>query len=214
MSNRRAREPGGERQIHHTAPWADTTMRRMRRLAPLIAAIGLCVGVPQAMGAAPFPGWRQGRPELHRHCARRGRWQHVSPPHCRAVRTTAEAQLSFVDDSIVSGTREDASEAIERFDRGWVAGAGYDIGRFVVVEGALYAGAVERESCPARLVSPTAPSRSWSAFATDYFFATDQVPSTAALPLLFSRTTQVPLHALPSNVPASTTSAPSAAGKS
>jgi hypothetical protein len=52
-----------------------------------------------------------------------------------AVRTTAEVQLSFVDNSIASGTREDASDVVERFDRGWVAGAGYDIGRFVVVEG-------------------------------------------------------------------------------
>ena len=52
-----------------------------------------------------------------------------------AIRTSAKAQLSFVDNSISSGTREDASDAIERFDRGWVAGAGYDIGRYVVVEG-------------------------------------------------------------------------------
>ena len=44
-------------------------------------------------------------------------------------------QISLVDNSIASGSREDASDAVERFDHGWVAGAGYDIGRFLVVEG-------------------------------------------------------------------------------
>jgi Outer membrane protein beta-barrel domain len=52
-----------------------------------------------------------------------------------AVRTSAKVQISFVDNSIASGSREDASDAVERFDHGWVAGAGYDIGRFLVVEG-------------------------------------------------------------------------------
>jgi hypothetical protein len=52
-----------------------------------------------------------------------------------AVRTSARVQTSTVQNSIAGGTRVDASDAIERFDNGWVAGAGYDIGRFVVVEG-------------------------------------------------------------------------------
>ena len=52
-----------------------------------------------------------------------------------AVRTSAKVQISFVDNSIASGSREDAGDAVERYDNGWVAGAGYDIGRYVVVEG-------------------------------------------------------------------------------
>lgn len=52
-----------------------------------------------------------------------------------AIRTSAKVQISLVDNSIASGSREDASDAVERYDNGWVAGAGYDIGRFVVVEG-------------------------------------------------------------------------------
>ena len=44
-------------------------------------------------------------------------------------------QISLVDNSIASGSREDASDAVERYDNGWVAGAGYDIGRYMVVEG-------------------------------------------------------------------------------
>lgn len=52
-----------------------------------------------------------------------------------AVRTSAKVQIHLVDSSIESGTRDDASDAIERYDHGWVAGAGYDIGRFIVVEG-------------------------------------------------------------------------------
>jgi hypothetical protein len=52
-----------------------------------------------------------------------------------AVRTDAKAQYSVVTDSIASGMREDASDAIERYERGWVAGAGIDIGRFLVFEG-------------------------------------------------------------------------------
>lgn len=52
-----------------------------------------------------------------------------------AVRTSAKVQTHLVDSSIESGTRDDASDAIERYDHGWVAGAGYDIGRFIVVEG-------------------------------------------------------------------------------
>ena len=132
-----------------------------------------------------------------------------------AVRTSAKVQTHLVDNSIESGTRDDASDAIERYDQRL---GGRRRLRYRPVHrggGTLRAGAVERESrSPTRSVSPTAPSRSWSAFATDYFFATDQVPSIAALPLAFSRSTQVPLHALPSKVAASTTSAPSAAGKS
>ena len=52
-----------------------------------------------------------------------------------AIRTSAKVQISFVDNSISSGTREDAGDAVERFDHGWVAGAGYDLGRYLVVEG-------------------------------------------------------------------------------
>ena len=52
-----------------------------------------------------------------------------------AVRTSAKVQVSTVENSIAGGTRVDASDSIERFDNGWVAGAGYDIGRFLVVEG-------------------------------------------------------------------------------
>ena len=52
-----------------------------------------------------------------------------------AVRTSAKVQTHLVDNSIESGTRDDASDAIERYDHGWVAGAGYDIGRYIVVEG-------------------------------------------------------------------------------
>ena len=52
-----------------------------------------------------------------------------------AVRTSAKVQTSTVENSISGGTRVDASDAIERFDNGWVAGAGYDIGSYVVVEG-------------------------------------------------------------------------------
>jgi hypothetical protein len=178
----------------------------MRRLAPLIAAIVLCVGVPQAMAQRRFQVGGKVGPSFtdialdeddgstyHRRIAAAGggfvrlplagsvgvqvealstpKGSRLEEPDTNlaqtlvlryfevpillrvdapgpeaggwyvfgggyfAVRTTAEAQLSFVDDSIVSGTREDASDAIERFDRGWVAGAGYDIGRFVVVEG-------------------------------------------------------------------------------
>ena len=52
-----------------------------------------------------------------------------------AVRTSAKVQTSTVENSITGGTRVDASDAIERFDNGWVAGGGYDIGSYVVVEG-------------------------------------------------------------------------------
>jgi hypothetical protein len=52
-----------------------------------------------------------------------------------AVRTSAKAEYSMVINSISSGSREDASDLVERYDRGWTGGAGLDIGRFVVVEG-------------------------------------------------------------------------------
>ena len=52
-----------------------------------------------------------------------------------AVRTSAKVQISTVENNIAGGTRVDAGDAVERFDNGWVAGAGYDIGRYVVVEG-------------------------------------------------------------------------------
>jgi len=52
-----------------------------------------------------------------------------------AVRTSAKVQTSTVENSISGGVRVDASDAIERFDNGWVAGAGWDIGRYLVVEG-------------------------------------------------------------------------------
>ncbi len=42
------------RGIHHTAPRADTTMRRMRRLAVLTVAIVLLCGIPQAMAQRRF----------------------------------------------------------------------------------------------------------------------------------------------------------------
>jgi hypothetical protein len=51
-----------------------------------------------------------------------------------AVRISATVQISLVDNSIVSGSRDDAGDAVERYDNGWVAGGGYEIGRFVVVE--------------------------------------------------------------------------------
>lgn len=52
-----------------------------------------------------------------------------------AVRTSAKVETSTVENSIAGGTRVDAGDAIERFDNGWVAGAGYDIGQYMVVEG-------------------------------------------------------------------------------
>jgi len=52
-----------------------------------------------------------------------------------AIRTSAKVQTSRVDNSISGGTRDDAGDTVERYDNGWVAGAGYDIGRFIVVEG-------------------------------------------------------------------------------
>ncbi len=52
-----------------------------------------------------------------------------------AVRTSAKVQISLVDNSIASGSRDDAGDLVERYDNGWVAGAGYEIGRFLVVEG-------------------------------------------------------------------------------
>jgi hypothetical protein len=52
-----------------------------------------------------------------------------------AVRTSAKVQTSTVENSISGGSRVDAGDAIERFDNGWVAGAGYDIGQYLVVEG-------------------------------------------------------------------------------
>jgi hypothetical protein len=52
-----------------------------------------------------------------------------------AIRTGAQAQISIVANSISSGTREDAGEFIERFENGWTAGAGLNIGRYILVEG-------------------------------------------------------------------------------
>jgi hypothetical protein len=66
--------------------------------------------------------------------SQRGGWFVFGGPYF-AVRTSAKVQTSTVTNSIAGGTRVDASDAIERFDNGWVAGAGWDIGRFVVVEG-------------------------------------------------------------------------------
>lgn len=52
-----------------------------------------------------------------------------------AVRTGAQAQFAIVVNSIASGTREDASDLIERFEHGWTAGAGFDVGRYGLIEG-------------------------------------------------------------------------------
>jgi len=52
-----------------------------------------------------------------------------------AVRTGAQAQISIVANSIQSGSREDAGDLVKRYENGWTAGAGFDIGRFGVVEG-------------------------------------------------------------------------------
>ena len=65
-----------------------------------------------------------------------------------AVRTSAKVQTHFVDNSIESGTRDDAGDVIERYDNGWVAGAGYDIGRFLVVEGRYTRGLSNVNSIP------------------------------------------------------------------
>jgi hypothetical protein len=51
------------------------------------------------------------------------------------IRTSAKAQTSFVANSFVSGVVEDARDLIERYESGMVAGAGLDIGRFLVIEG-------------------------------------------------------------------------------
>ena len=65
-----------------------------------------------------------------------------------AIRTSAKLQTHVVDNSIESGTRDDVGDAIERYDRGWVAGAGYDIGRFLVVEGRYARGVSNVNSIP------------------------------------------------------------------
>ena len=206
MENGERCEAAEERRIRHTVPCADTTMRRMRRLALLTVAIVLFVGVPHALAQRRFQVGGKVGPSFtgialdeddggtyHRRIAAAGggfvrlslagpvgvqiealstpKGSRLEEPDTNlaqtlvlryievpvllrvdapgpeaggwylfgggyfAVRTTAEVQISFVDNSIASGTREDASDAVERFDRGWVAGAGYDIGRFVVVEG-------------------------------------------------------------------------------
>jgi hypothetical protein len=65
-----------------------------------------------------------------------------------AVRTSAKVEISTVDNSIVGGTRVDAGDAVERFDNGWVAGAGYDIGKYVVVEGRYARGLTDVNRLP------------------------------------------------------------------
>jgi hypothetical protein len=52
-----------------------------------------------------------------------------------AIRTGATEELSVQANSSISGSREDVGDSFERFDSGWVAGAGVDIGRFLVVDG-------------------------------------------------------------------------------
>ena len=52
-----------------------------------------------------------------------------------AIRTHAQAQYSIVDNSISAGSREDAGDLVERYENGWTAGAGLNIGRYIFVEG-------------------------------------------------------------------------------
>ena len=192
--------------IHHITPRADTTMRRMRRLAVLTVAIVFLAAIPQAMAQRRFEFGGKVGPSFtdiaqdeddggtyHRRIAAAGggcvrlplagpvgvqvealttpkgtrleepdsgvsetlMLRYFEVPYLLridapgqetggwfvfgggyfAVRTSAKVQTSLVDNSIVSGTRDDAGDAVERYDHGWVAGAGYDIGRYVVVEG-------------------------------------------------------------------------------
>ena len=65
-----------------------------------------------------------------------------------AVRTSAKVETSTVENSISGGTRVDAGDAIERFDNGWVAGAGYDIGKYLVVEGRYARGLTDVNRLP------------------------------------------------------------------
>jgi hypothetical protein len=51
------------------------------------------------------------------------------------VRTSAKAQVSTLAGSLVAGVKEDARDAIERFEAGLIVGAGLDIGRRLLVEG-------------------------------------------------------------------------------
>lgn len=51
------------------------------------------------------------------------------------IRTSAKAQLSFVVNSIKSGSRDNADALIERFEGGLIVGAGLDISRHLMVEG-------------------------------------------------------------------------------
>jgi len=51
------------------------------------------------------------------------------------IRTSAKAQLSFVVNSIKSGSRDNADALIERFESGLIVGAGLDISRHLMVEG-------------------------------------------------------------------------------
>ena len=65
-----------------------------------------------------------------------------------AVRTSAKVQTSTVENNISGGIRVDAGDAIERFDNGWVAGAGYDIGKYLVVEGRYARGLTDVNRLP------------------------------------------------------------------
>jgi hypothetical protein len=51
------------------------------------------------------------------------------------IRVSAKAQVSSVSDSVNAGVREDASEAIERFESGLIVGGGLEIGHHMLVEG-------------------------------------------------------------------------------
>jgi len=51
------------------------------------------------------------------------------------VRQSAKEQLSDVSRSVVAGVREDATDAIERFEHGLIVGAGIDLGRRLLIEG-------------------------------------------------------------------------------
>jgi hypothetical protein len=63
-----------------------------------------------------------------------GAWYFLAGPFF-GVRTSAKEQLSTVANSLVAGVKEDARDAIERFERGLIVGAGLDIGRRLLVEG-------------------------------------------------------------------------------
>ena len=51
------------------------------------------------------------------------------------IRASAKAQIASVTDSVNAGLREDASDAIERFESGLIVGGGLEIGRHLLVEG-------------------------------------------------------------------------------